>query len=69
MNNLLENSEMCICKQCGCEMIGYPGDDQCSDCFMGIDREAMNRQFENEHFERTGERKTTGEILRNALGM
>jgi len=59
----------CICKKCGCEMVGYPGDDECSDCWMGIDHEKMNNKFEEQYFQRTGERKTTGEILRGVLGM
>ena len=62
----------CICKKCGCSMVGYPGDDECSGCAYPIlkkAREAAAKAVEDAHFERTGERKTCGELLRKDLGI
>jgi hypothetical protein len=53
-------------------MVGYPGDAECSDCaFPALKRasEAAARAVEEGHFQRTGERKTAGELLRRAIGI
>lgn len=64
---------MCVCKHCGESMVGYPGDDECSDCawggVLGKASEAACKAVEEEHFKRTGERKNSGELLRKAIGM
>jgi hypothetical protein len=62
----------CVCKKCGQPMVGYPGDDECSDCAFPILKQASDaaaRALEEAHYERTGERKTCGELLRKTLGM
>ena len=62
----------CVCKKCECRMVGYPGDDECSDCaFPALARasEAATRAVEDRHFKQTGERKTAGELLRRAIGI
>lgn len=73
MEKLLKNSVRCVCKHCGCQMTGYPGDDECSDCanggMFGRARKAAAKAVEEDHFKRTGEVKTCGEIFRNMLGM
>lgn len=73
MNNVLENSVMCVCKHCGQKMVGYAGDDECSDCafdgVLGRAREAAAKAVEESHFQRTGEQKSCGEILRRILRM
>lgn len=50
-------------------MVGYTGDDECSDCWLGFDREKFEKNFENEYFKRTGEKKITGEICRSIISM
>lgn len=48
-------------------MLGYIGDDECSDCAFPFLREAANagvKAVERNYFNRTGEHKTCGEILR-----
>ena len=53
-------------------MGGYPGDDECSDCafpMLARASEAAAGAVEEAHFQRTGERKTCGEILRKSLGI
>lgn len=73
MEHLLQNSTKCVCKHCQCEMTGYPGDDECSDCawggILGKASEAARKAVEEGHFKRTGERRTAGELLRGVLGM
>jgi hypothetical protein len=73
IENLLQNSTHCVCKHCGCNMTGYPGDDECSDCafggVMGKASAAARKAVEEQHFQRTGEKKTAGEIFRSVLGM
>ena len=62
----------CVCKKCECRMVGYPGDDECSDCaFPALARasEAATRAVEDRHFKQTGERKRAGELLRRAIGI
>ena len=62
----------CVCKKCGQPMVGYPGDDECSDCAFPMLKQASDaaaRAVEEAHYERTGERKTCGELLRKTLGM
>jgi len=63
---------LCICKDCGCRMAGYPGDDQCSDCawpWIKAAREGAAKAVEDAHFKATGERKSCGAILRKSLGI
>ena len=73
MKNLLENSVGCVCKHCGCQMTGYPGDDECSDCafggILGRASEAARKAVEERHFQHTGEHKECGAIFRRMLGM
>lgn len=73
MENPLKPLVMCVCKHCGCQMTGYPGDNECSDCanggVFGRARKAAAEGVEKAHFERTGETKTCGEILRGVIGM
>lgn len=72
MENIINNSTKCICKYCGCSMTGYHGDDECYECaypLLAKASAAARKAVEESHFERTGERKTAGELLRNALGM
>jgi ribosomal protein L37E len=40
IKNILHNSTALTCKQCGHRMIGYPGDDICSDCAFPVSAEA-----------------------------
>ena len=59
----------CFCKKCGHEMIGYDGDDECSDCWMGFDHDLFEKMFEESYFKRTGKKKKTSEICRSVIGM
>jgi len=63
-----------ICNSCGQECVGFPTgnpkEDICSDCAfpaLKAASEAASRAVEEDYFERTGERKTSGEILRGML--
>lgn len=69
---LTGSATSCVCKKCGCRMVGYPGDDECSDCafpMLARASEAAARAVEEGHFQRTGERKTAGELMRRAIGI
>lgn len=63
----------CVCKHCGERMIGTPGDDECSDCawggVLGRARKSAAEAVERGHFERTGEKKTCGELFRKVIGI
>ncbi len=63
-----------VCAKCGTPMTGYAEEGpeaECSDCAFGfgpaMDRAA--RAVEQAHFERTGERRECGSLLREALGI
>ena len=61
------------CKHCGEDMVGFYGDDECSDCawggILGKASKAGREAVEKLHFDRTGEKKSAGEILRKSIGM
>ena len=72
LTRLADSATSCVCKKCGCRMVGYPGDDECIDCaypMLARASEAAARAVVEDHFRRTGERKTSGEILRGSLGI
>ena len=63
-----------ICNKCGEECMGFPtgdsAEDICSDCaFPELARaaEAGRKAVEEQHFKRTGEQKSCGEIFRDML--
>ncbi len=60
---------MLECKTCGEVMIGYAGDDICSDCAFGLRKsgEKACEAVSDAHFERTGERVDGSELLRRIL--
>ena len=65
-----------ICNKCGVNCVGFatgdPEEDICSDCaYPSIKkaREAACEGIEIDHWQRTGEFKTAGELLRKTLGM
>lgn len=71
LTDLSINSGLCVCKTCKKEMVGYPGDDICSDCAFPSLRKASEaglKAVEEGYFKRTGKRKKGNEILRNVLG-
>ena len=67
-----------ICEKCGCNAMGFdldakPGEPSlCSDCaFPALTNAfaAARKAMEEQHFNRTGVRKTAGELCRQTLGM
>jgi hypothetical protein len=65
-----------ICTKCDCDCCGFPtGDpdeDVCSDCAFPMLKHASEyaaEAMEINHWRDTGETKSTGELLRKALGM
>jgi hypothetical protein len=72
LENLVTNARngLLTCKKCGCQMIGYPGDDECSDCawpMLAEARKAAVQGVSDKHFERTGERVNGNELMRRVL--
>jgi len=62
------------CSKCGEDCVGFPTgnpeEDICSDCAFPALKEASDaaaKSVEEEHFNRTGERKSCGEIFRGIL--
>jgi len=63
-----------LCNKCGEECMGFPtgdpNEDICMDCAYPGLKEASNAAaiaVEEEHFNRTGEQKSCGEIFRGIL--
>lgn len=63
---------MLVCLKCKTPMVGYPGEDICSDCAYPVikqAREAAAAAMEQDHFARTGNKVPAGELIRQSLGI
>lgn len=73
---ILTERKVMICTKCGCDCVGFPSgnpeEDICMECAFPILAEAAeagSRAMEKAHFDQTGEKKTSGEILRKIIGI